>query len=135
MLSTYHVICSQCHLFTSMVHAIHLCHPVTMSFICHVIQSPCLSFTRQSNHHVIQSPCHPVTMPSIYHAINSHSPCHPFTMSSSQDDCPCHPFTMSYIHHLSQSPCHSGYLPLLLAPSDPPSFHCLKPLSLQLEQL
>ena len=138
--------CIPCHLFTVLVHAVHLCHPV------------------------INSPCHPVTLSSIHPAINSHLPCRPFTFSSSLDHGPCHPFTMSSIQRLSQSPCHSGsissyhfqvtrpedlnqkefpvlleitlargastlgqillslfclcYLPLLLESSDPPPFHC-----------
>ena len=87
MLSTYHVICSPCHLFTIMVHAIHLCHPV------------------------INSPCHPVTLSSIHPAINSHLPCRPFTMSSVRImvhaiHLPCHPFAVLAGHHVYQALSH-----------------------------
>ena len=109
VLSTYHVICSSCYLFTTIVLAINFYHQVIMSLICHVRQSSYLSSTMSSDHNAIQSPYYPF-------------PCHQFTltMSSSQDHDPSHPFTLSSIHtyHVIHSPCppvmiivHAIYLP------------------------
>ena len=89
-----------CHLFT--MPSIHHHGPYhifmsssPMSSICHISQSPCLSFTMSSIHHAIQSPHHPFTlqlahtyhviqsgswsMPSIYHVMRS--PSQPVTMT------------------------------------------------------
>ena len=79
-----------------MVHAIHLCHPVTMS-----------SIAMPASHHANPSPYHPFTLPSIHTFHVIHSPCHPVRIMAHAIHLPCSPFTVSASHHDIQALSHN----------------------------
>ena len=110
-------------------HLIHsTCHPFTLSSIQHVINSPCHPFTMSSIHHVTDSPCHPYAMSFIHLVIGPISSF--YLQVTIPEELHQKEFLVPLETTLARGASTLGkillylfflcYLPLLLAPSNPP---------------